>query len=136
MLKKFFVVAIIGCVVFTLSFFIGKISVEYIESQNPKTGERVIPRKYNLLSASIETKNISDLDGNTEAAKFFCYTFETSSKEKIHKEKQIHDKYEGNYELKFEVGEENKIIQYDYESKTLLVFVMTKEMYENVFREK
>lgn len=136
MLKKFFVVAIMGCVAFTLSFFIGKISVDYNESQNPKTVERVIPREYNLLSASIETKNISDLDEDTKVAKFFCYTFETSSKEKIHKEKQIHNKYEGNYELKFEVGEENKILQYDYKSKTLLVFVMTKEMHENVFREK
>jgi len=134
LLKKVFVFAIIGGLVFCMSFYLGNLSMKHMGFRNPETGEIAIPREYKLLSADIETRNLVNPGDITKADEFFCYTFETSSGKQIHKEKQICDKYDGDYALKFQIGDENRILEYNYKSQTLLVVVMTEEMHGNVFR--
>ena len=106
-------------------------------NEAPKTTQKIViaPQEFELLSAHIEVRNDTNkFGGIIETYKCFHYSFATSSGEIVFKEKVMHDQYSAfNYELNFAIGDKNKILQYNYPSKTILKFIMTEEMYNQVF---
>ncbi len=96
-----------------------------------------IPQEFKLLSAYVEIRNVTNqFGGIIRTDKYFHYSFSTNSGDVLFKEKQMYDTYYTTYALKFKIGNENKILQYNYPSQVLLVFEMTEEMYRNVFTEQ
>lgn len=96
-----------------------------------------VPQEFKLLSAYVEMRNVTNnFGGIIRTDKYFHYSFSTDSGDVLFKEKQMYDNYYTTYALKFKIGNENRILQYNYPSQTLLVFEMTEEMYNNVFTEQ
>lgn len=99
------------------------------------TSKEVVAEKYRLLSAYVEFRNETNRNGGIIGTNmYFHYAFSTDSGEVLFKEKEMYDTYDGVvYSLEFKIGDENTILQYNYSSKTKLVFVMTENMYKQVF---
>ncbi len=136
MLKKDKIKKIVLIVILVLCFSFPVCGCS-INKEIPK--KEIVPQEFKLLSAHVEIRNVTNqMGGIVTTDKYFHYVFSTDSGEVIFKEKEMYDTYErsSNYALQFELGDENKILQYNYPSQTLLVFIMTEEMYNQVFTEK
>ncbi len=94
--------------------------------------------EYKLLGAYIEIRNITNnFGGILRQEEYLHYAFITSAGEVLFKEKEILTNYCGvNYEMEFRLGDENKILQKTINDKTILTFIMTEDMYKDVFKEQ
>lgn len=90
-------------------------------------------QEFKLLSAHLETRYETNAWGGiTDTYQCFCYSYATASGEVLFDE---HSMYFSGF-LHFELGDENKIIIIKSQSRTDRTFVMTEEMYNQVFSAK
>ena len=93
--------------------------------------------EFKLLSANIDTRNVTNqFGGITGTEKYFQYSYADYKGKVMFDEHKMYDTYYVNYSLEFQIGEENKVVQYNYPSNTLWIFVMTPEMHSQVFQTK
>ena len=106
------------------------------EKQEQET-QKEETQEFKLLGAFIEMRNVTNnFGGIMRTDKYFHYAFKTSDGKVVFKEKKLYNEYDGIvYELEFKIGEENKIIQHNG-YKTKLEFIMTEEMYNDVFKQE
>lgn len=99
------------------------------------TAPEVIPQEFKLLSAYVELRSVTNQFGGVlRTDKYFHYSFCNDSGEIIFEEKEMYKNYSNmRYSLDFKLGDENKLIQYDDTPQTRFVFIMTEEMYNQVF---
>lgn len=85
----------------------------------------IVPQEFKLLSAYIEMRPLTNnFGGILRTDEYFHYSFSTDSGKVIFEEIRM--------PVDFELGDENKILQYG----SYRVFIMTEEMYSQVFTAK